>query len=75
MDPKIMRKVGMKMNILMGVSLSFGLSLTGNLSSGHFTVPGFLISFLASTVVSIIIGFLVPMRKLETAAVSKAGLE
>ena len=75
MDPKIMRKVGMKMSVMMGVSLSFALSLIGNLASGHFTAKGFLISFIASTIVSLIIGFFVPIRKLEKSASDKAGLE
>ena len=58
-----MKKIGRKMSILMGVTLSFFLSLVGNLSSGRFTVMGFVISFVASTVISLIIGFVVPMKK------------
>jgi len=58
-----MKKIGMKMSLFMGLTLSFFLSLTGNLTSGHFTVPGFLISFVISTIISLIIGFLVPMQK------------
>lgn len=58
-----MKSVGMKMSLMMGTALSFCLSLVGNLSSGHFTVPGFLISFAVSLVISLIIGFLVPMGK------------
>ena len=65
---KAMRAVGFKMNLCMGVTLSFFLSLIGNLTSGHFTVPGFLISFAASTVISIIIGFIVPMKKISDKA-------
>ncbi|MBQ3965695.1 MAG: hypothetical protein II684_02540 [Treponema sp.] len=60
---QMMKKIGRRMSILMGVSLSFCLSLLGNLTSGHFTLPGFLISFAVSTLISLIIGFLVPMKK------------
>ncbi|MBO7474627.1 MAG: hypothetical protein J6U00_11655 [Ruminococcus sp.] len=70
-----MKKVGLQMSILMAVTLSFCLSLLGTLSSGHFTVPGFLMSFGISTVISLIIGFLVPMKKLEDGLVRKCGIE
>lgn len=60
---QMMRKIGRKMSILMGVTLSFFLSLQGNLLSGRFTIPAFLLSFAVSTVISLIIGFLVPMKK------------
>lgn len=70
-----MKKVGMQMSILMGVTLSFCLSLFGTLHSGHFTVPGFLISFVVSTIISLIIGFLVPIPKLEAAVCQKAKVE
>ena len=69
-----MKKIGMKMSLLMGVTLSFFLSLAGNLSSGHFTLPGFLISFLISFIISMIIGFLVPMKKVNDALGAKLGL-
>ena len=58
-----MKKIGRKMSILMGITLSFFLSLQGNLLSGHFAVPAFLLSFAISTAISLIIGFLVPMKK------------
>ena len=60
----MMKKVGRRMGILMGVTLSFALSLLGNLTSGHFTLQGFLISFAASTLISLIIGFFLPMKKI-----------
>ena len=59
-----MKSAGRKMSLMMGVAMSFCLSLTGNLSSGNFTLPGFLKSFLVSLVISLIIGFLVPMGPL-----------
>ena len=65
-----MKKVGIIMSLLMGVTMSFCLSLTGILSSGQkFDLKQFLISFGASTAISIIIGVIVPMRKLEGGAV------
>jgi len=72
-DPKAMKKIGVMMNLLMGVTLSFCLSLLGNLMGGHFTVPGFLISFAISFVISLIIGFVVPHRQAGEAAVRKIG--
>ena len=74
MDVNAMKKVGLQMNILMGITLSFCLSLIGNLTSGHFTVPGFLISFAISTVLSLIIGFLVPMKKVSDSVARKHNL-
>lgn len=71
-----MKKVGIIMTLLMGVTLSFCLSLTGNLTSedGFKLIP-FLVSFAVSTVISILIGFVVPMRKIESGAVKAMGLK
>lgn len=63
MDPKKMRKIGIFVNICMGVTMSFFLSLIGTALSGHFSIPAWLISFFISTVVSIIIGLVIPMKK------------
>ena len=68
---KAMKGIMIKMSLLMGVTLSFFLSLTGLLASGHFTVPGFIVSFLASTVISLVIGFLIPVKKLGDKAAGK----
>lgn len=58
-----MRNIGRSMNIAMGVALSYCLTLTGMLTSGqHFEPMEFVINFAASTVISIVIGFLVPLR-------------
>ena len=46
---KAMKKTGMKMSLCMGITLSFFLSLTGTVTSGHFSVSGWLISFVIST--------------------------
>lgn len=71
-----MKKVGIIMSLLMGVTMSFCLSLTGILSSGaKFDLKQFLISFGASTVISILIGIIVPMRKIEDGAVKAMKLK
>ncbi len=72
---KKMRKIGIEMSLCMGITLSFFLSLMGTLSSGHFTVPGWLLSFLISTVISLVIGFLIPMNRVMNAVDKKAGLQ
>ena len=70
-----MKKIGILMNILMGVSLSCALSLTGFGLSGHFELVPWLISFALSTVLSLIIGFCLPVRKAEAACCKKCGLQ
>ena len=70
-----MRKIGRSMSIKMGVTMSFCLSLIGMGTSGHFTVPGFLISFVVSTILSLIIGFVVPMGKISASACKSLGLK
>lgn len=72
-DPKVMRKIGAQMNLLMGTMMSFCLSLLGNLLGGHFTVIGFLISFVISFIISLIIGFGIPHRKWSENAVRAFG--
>ena len=70
-----MKKVGIMMNLLMGVTMSLCLSLVGNLTSEDgFQLKIFLASFAASTVISLIIGFLIPIRKLEAGAARAMGL-
>lgn len=73
MDEKDMKSIGRKMSVLMGVTLSFFLSLTGMLTSGHFVFFNWLISFLMSTAVSLVIGFIVPMGKIGQAISRKLG--
>ena len=70
-----MKEIGRKMSIRMGILMSFSLSLIGTLTSGHFSVPGFLISFVLSTVVSLIIGFLVPIGLINMKIAKKHNLE
>ena len=52
-----------KMSLLMGVTLSFFLSLAGLLSARQFTLPAFVSNYVISFVISMIIGFFVPMKK------------
>ena len=71
-----MKKVGMQMSLLMGVTLSFCLSLTGNLTSGEGFKPiSFLITFVVSAIISIVIGSIVPMKKVEDGACKACGLK
>jgi len=67
-----MKQLGMKMGLLMGTTIGFVNSLIGNLSSGRFTVSGFLISFLISFAVSQILGRIVPVRKISEQCLKKA---
>ena len=70
-----MKKVGRKMSIMMGLTISFCMSLIGNLMSGHFSVPGFLISFVISAVICLIIGWFVPIGQIAHNVCEKRGLE
>ncbi|MBQ9909302.1 MAG: hypothetical protein IJM48_05835 [Treponema sp.] len=72
---KKMRKVGICMNFMMGICLSFFLSLIGMASSGHFELKGWLLSFAASTVLSLALGFLVPIHKVGSALSLKMGFQ
>ena len=65
---KKMKTVGILMSVFMGITLSFCLSLLGNLlAEGGFKPIVFIISFIVSTLISLVIGFIVPMRKISTA--------
>ena len=70
-----MRKIGRQMAIRMGILMSFCLSLVGILSSGHFTVPGFIISFILSTIISLIIGFIIPIGKVTAILCARMRLQ
>ena len=59
------------MSLLMGLSMSFILTIVGMLTAGQFTVPGFLKSFLISFVVSMIIGLIIPIRKVSNGVLKK----
>ncbi|MDO4864739.1 MAG: hypothetical protein Q4A05_11270, partial [Ruminococcus sp.] len=65
---KKMKTVGILMSVFMGVTLSFCLSLLGNLrAEGGFKPIIFIVSFAVSALISLIIGFIVPMRRISTA--------
>ncbi len=72
---KTERKIKNLMSIFMGVSLSFFLSFVGVLSSGHFTLIGWLLSFFISALISIIVGLVIPIRKICTACCAKCGFK
>ncbi len=70
------RKIGSFMNIVMGLTLSFCLSLLGVLTSEKgFTLPGFLVSFAVSFVISLFIGFSVRVGMIEGMICGMAGLK
>ena len=71
---KVMRKIQRQMAMLMGVSLSFCLSLFGNATSGRFTVMGFILSFIVATIISMIIGWFVPMKDVSDKITGKLGM-
>lgn len=79
----IEKKIGRYMNIRMGLTMSLVMSfigsLLGNISSGHFSVPGWLISFAASfvfaSILALLIGFIVPMKKINDGAERKFNLQ
>ena len=58
-----MKDPNKKMSLYMGVTLSFFLSLTGLLGARQFTLPAFISNYIISFVISMIIGFFVPMKK------------
>jgi hypothetical protein len=70
-----MKKAGRDISLKMAVTMSFCMSLIGNLSSGHFTIPGFLVSFVLSFLISLAIGLLIPMGRVSGAVCKKAGLK
>ena len=70
-----MRIIGKQMAIRMGLMMSFFLALVGTLTSGHFTVPGFIIGFIISSIISILIGLIIPVGKITGGVCTKLGLE
>ena len=69
-----MKKIGRKMSIYMGLTLSLCMSFIGNMTSGHFTVPGFLISFVVSSIICLVIGFFIPIGPVSQSVSRKFGL-
>lgn len=69
-----MKKVSTFMNLTMGVTLSFCMSLIGNLTSEKgFTIVGFLVSFVASFLISLFIGFNIRIGMIEGMICGMAG--
>ena len=58
-----MKKMSISMTILMSITLSAALSIVGNLLSGHFSLTNWLLSFGISLILSLILGFFVPITK------------
>lgn len=63
-----MKRIGLQMSILMGATMSLGMSIVGNLTGGGqrplpAIIIGILVSFICSFIISLIIGFVVPMKK------------
>ena len=72
---EIMKRIGIEMSVLMGLTMSFCLSLVGTLTGGHFTPIGWLVSFGASLLISLLIGFIIPMGKVTGDFCRKRGLQ
>ncbi len=70
-----MNKVKTKMGLMMSVTMSFCLSLTGMLSSGKFTLPGFVRNFLISFLISTVITTFFPIRELVLKCTDKLNLK
>ena len=71
---EMQRKIGRRMSIMMGITISCILSLVGTLLSGHFTIVSYLVSFALSTVISLILGLVVPIKKIGDAIIAKLKL-
>ena len=65
------KKAGLQISIYMGITMSFFLSLFENILSGHFTLILFLVTFGASTALSFVIGYFVPMGPITSSATKK----
>ena len=70
-----MKKVEQMMGLLMGVSLSFILTLTGTVGSGAFTVQSFLSGFLISFIISMVITKIIPIQKISSSLSTKLNLK
>ena len=69
-----MKEIEKTMGLLMGVSLSFILTLTGLLSSGTFTIPAFLSNFLVSLLISTLVTKLIPLKKISSSLANRLHL-
>lgn len=62
------------MGVLMSVTMGLLLTTVGLVSSGHFTVPAFIMSFLLSVIVAMLIGVIIPMPKINQGLARKLQL-
>ena len=62
-----MKRIGRRISILMGFTLSLCLSLVANLflAEDGFKIGAFFLGFAVSLTISLIIGFLVPMKRVN----------
>lgn len=72
---KKMRKIQREMAVYMGITLSFCLSLFGNATSGNFSPVGWILNFILSSVISLIIGWFVPMKTVSDKITNKIGIK
>ena len=69
-----MKRIKLQMNILMGAAISLCLSAIGNLRAEHFTLKSFLICFVISFAVSMLIGFWIPVKPLADLLIRELGI-
>lgn len=62
------KTVGLLVSVFMGLSISLVLSIVGPASSGHFAVKTVLVSFFCSSIISIIISIIIPIKRISDAA-------
>lgn len=58
------RKINLSMNMLMGFTMSIILSFVGTVTSRHFSFGGWFMSFGISFLISLVIGFFIPIKPL-----------
>ena len=68
------KKTDLRMSLLMGASMSLILSRVGLLSAGRFTVGDFLKSFIISFPISLVLGLIIPGKKICDALIAKCNL-
>ena len=69
------KKAEIRMGLMMGAAMSVTLSLIGMLSSGQFTIPGFLLNVAISFVISFVLGLIVPVKRISNSLIEKLGLK
>ena len=69
-----MNRIDRKMSILLGLTLSFVLSLIGVVASGNFTIVRFFNSFMITFLVSLLIISVIPIRSIGEYFIHKFNL-